>query len=285
MQTIYRLRAEIAAAVFTMLMLVSMPACDTISSINLFSEQEEADLGRQLDDEIRKNPREYPIYNRNPAVKAYIRDRVFKEVIASPAVERKNVFNYTLEIVENDSVLNAFTTSGGYIYIYTGLLRYIDSEAALAGVIAHEVSHAEERHTTRRMTKEYGASLLLSIVLGESPGQLTVIAANLFTGLAFLANSRSDEEDSDRYSIEILRSTRYYAGSVKFFFEKMRDEGLVNENNPKILTYLSTHPDPIKRIDEANQKLTELKLPIKTYKSNDADIFRSEYQANIRSRL
>lgn len=279
------IRRFVIAAALTCSAVMVFDGCDTVNSINLFSEDDEVQLGKQLDDEIRGNPAEYPIYTDNPSVKSYITSRIFKEIIASPAVAKKNIYSYSIEIIDQDSVLNAFTTSGGYIYVYTGLLKYVDSEAALAGVIAHEVGHAEKRHGTRRMTRTYGASLLLGIILGENPGKLAEISANLFAGLAFLANSRSDENESDEYAIEILKSTRYYAGSVKFFFEKMRDEGLVDQNSPKILTYLSTHPDPVSRIEETDVRLRSRGLPVKSYNSGGSDIFLNEYQSNVRSKI
>ena len=62
--------------------------------------------------------------------------------------------------VKNDSILNAFAIPGGHIYIYTGLLKYLDSEAALAGVLAHEIAHAEKRHATWRTYRDTSNSLL-----------------------------------------------------------------------------------------------------------------------------
>ena len=83
-----------------------------------------------------------------------------------------------IEIINNPDVLNAFAIPGGYIYLYTGLLLYLDSEAALAGVIAHEIAHVEERHSTQRLTKYYGISILLGIALGENPSTIAEIATN-----------------------------------------------------------------------------------------------------------
>jgi predicted Zn-dependent protease len=206
-------------------------------------------------------------------------------VLASTKVENKAVFNYQLEIIDNPDVLNAFAIPGGYIYLYSGLLLYLDSEAALAGVIGHEIAHAEERHSTQRLTRYYGVSILLGIVLGENPSTIAEIAANLFVGLTFLANSRSDEEDSDTYSYQYLKDTRYYQGGVKFFFEKLQYDGLIDSSSSKIETFLSTHPDPIERIDNINQMLLDDGKTVKNFQSNDADMYRNEYLLNIRNKL
>jgi predicted Zn-dependent protease len=53
-------------------------------------------------------------------------------------------FSWRIRIIANDSVLNAFCTPGGYIYFYTGILKYLESEDQLAGVMGHEMAHAEK---------------------------------------------------------------------------------------------------------------------------------------------
>ncbi len=262
-----------------------LESCDTLESINLFTKQDDVELGKQLDMEIRSNPAEYPIFAGDPTIKQYINTRIFSHILASSKVENKEIFNYQIEIIDNPDVLNAFAIPGGYIYLYTGLLSYLDSEAALAGVIGHEIAHVEERHSTLRLTKYYGVSILLGIVLGENPSTIAEIAANLFVGLAFLANSRSDEEESDNDSYQYLKDTRYYPGGVKFFFEKLQFDGLIDSSSSKIETFLSTHPDPIERIDNINQMLIQDGITPKNFQSNDPDMYRNEYLTNIRNKL
>ncbi len=265
------------AAVFTFI------SCSD-PGINLFTDADEVALGADLHTQIKGNPQEYPIFTGDPAVKAYINQRIFQHIINSPKIVKKDIYNYQFEIINQD-ILNAFAIPGGYIYLYTGLLKYLDSEAALAGVIGHEIAHIERRHATQRLTAYYGISILLGLILGENPSQLAEIAANLFVGLTFLANSRADENESDQLSFDYLRDTRYYPGGVKFFFEKMRDDGLVSQQSDKIATFLSTHPDPIDRIAIINQRLTDNSFLIVDYKSNSNGIYRDEYQSNISSKL
>lgn len=257
-------------------------SCD--SGLNVFSKADDVQLGLDVNNEIRSNPQEYPIYNGDPALKTYINERLFNHILTSPQIESKSIYPYQLEIIDKD-VLNAFALPGGYLYVYTGLLSYLDTEAALAGVLGHEIAHAERRHATQRMTSYYGVSFLLSLILGENPSQIAEVAANLFVGLAFLANSRSDENDADQYSFNYLRDTRYYPGGVKFFFEKMRDDGLVSSQSDKIATFLSTHPDPIDRITNTNQRLTSGGFQVKDYQSSGEGIYREEYTNNIKNRL
>lgn len=275
------IRRVVLIKVFCLLLINS---CNTIEELNLFTLADDVELGRQIKEEIQNNSAEYPVYTGDPAVKTYIKQVVFDHLLASPDVENENIFPYQIEIIDRRDVLNAFALPGGYIYIYTGLLLYLDSEAALAGVIGHEIAHAEKRHATRRLTAYYGTVFLLNILLGEDPSEIEEIAANLFVGLAFLANSRADENESDEYSFKYLDGSRYYPGGVKFFFEKLRFEGLIDTSSA-IETFLSTHPDPIERIQNTNQRLIDNGYEVKTFQSNDDDIYRDEYFINIRDKL
>lgn len=261
------------------LLTLLLVACST--ALNIYSDKDDVQFGMQFDKEIRNNPKEYPIYKKNPAIRDYIDKNIFQVIINSPEVKKRGSFNYQIEIVDNDSILNAFALPGGYVYVYTGLLKYLDSEAALAGVLGHEIAHAERRHATQRITKAYGIQILSSLVLGENPSQTAQIVSNLFSGLALLANSRSDEAESDQYSFNYLKSTRFYPGSVKFFFEKLRDDGKVSKGGAGIATFLSTHPDPISRIDETNKRLQTAGIEIKDYKTSGNGIFKEEYRKNI----
>jgi beta-barrel assembly-enhancing protease len=253
--------------------------------VNLFSKSDDVQLGQDVDAEIRNNPQEYPIFNGDPSIKQYLNQRIFSHLLTSPQIESKDIYPYQLELIDQPDVLNAFALPGGYIYIYTGLLKYLDSEAAVAGVLGHEIAHAELRHATQRLTAQYGVSVLLSVILGENPSAIAEIAANLFAGLAFLANSRSDENQADDASFNYLRDTRYYPGGVKFFFEKLRDDNLISTDPSAVETFLSTHPNPIDRISNTNERLSGAGLPVKDYKSSGPDILREEYETNVRSKL
>ncbi|HSD64109.1 MAG TPA: M48 family metalloprotease, partial [Ignavibacteriaceae bacterium] len=217
--------------------------------------------------------------------KSYIVSQIFNQILQSPQVQHKDVFTYQMDIIDDDSTLNAFALPGGYVYVYKGLLKYLNSSAALAGVLGHEIAHSELRHATQRMTAYYGVSILLNIILGANPSQLEEIAANLFVGLGFLANSRSDEDQADEYSIKYLKDTRFYPGSVMFFFEEMKDDGLISSNPDVIATFLSTHPDPIDRINKTQERLGQLGIPIKSYTDTGDDILHDEYQVNVLDKL
>ena len=265
-------------------LIVVISACSAIQSLNIFPVQQDVGLGTQFALELQKSPKDYPPYN-NPKLKEYITTNILGPILQSPAIQYKDVFKYELDFVKNDSILNAFAIPGGHVYVYTGLLKYLDSEAALAGVLAHEIAHAERRHATSRMTKAYGLAMIQNLVLGNNASETSQLIASALSQGILLKNSRVDEDQSDEYSIKYLQSTKYYPGAVKFFFEKMRDDGKIDRGGSGIATFLSTHPDPIERIASAENRIKALGLENKTYKSTGAGIFKTEYKKNILDRL
>lgn len=207
---------------------------------NLFSIQQDKDLGVQVEGEIAANPSDYPVLDSASNVAAYkfiydIRDRI----LATGKVKHQNEFAWKLRIINDSEVLNAFCTPGGYIYIYTGIIKYLDNEAQLAGVMGHEMAHADLRHSTRQMTKTFGVQMLINAALGDSSviGQIT-------TGLISLKFSRAHETEADRMSVEYLCNTSYPADGGAGFFEKIEASG--SATPPE---FISTHPSPENRIE------------------------------------
>lgn len=238
---------------------------DGVSLKNVFSISDDVQLGAQVVAEMRQDPN-YPVYN-NPQAQAYVQS-MMDEIIRSPLVKYSSSFNYQVTLIDTETI-NAFALPGGYIHVYKGLLKYLDNEATLAAILAHEVAHAERRHATQRLTKAYGVQVLLGLLLGNNPSQVEEIAANLVTGLGFLYNSREDEYEADEYSFKYLQSTKWYPGAGKFFFEKIAGQG----NNTAFEELFSTHPLDQKRIDALDKLIKDANLPA----PSEANIFTQRY--------
>jgi len=211
-------------------------------------------LGAQMDAQIRNSPKEYPILN-DANSRQYLQNMINK-VLQSPEIKYKSMFPYKVEIIKDDKTVNAFCTPGGYIYVYTGLIKMLDNEASLAGVIGHEIAHAELRHSANRIVKAYGLQLAVEIALGNNPGRTAEVAANMFSGLALLKNSRNDESDADDYSFKYLQSTNWYPGAISYFFEKVKGQG-----GGAIESLLSTHPLPQDRLDTVSKRVKDARIP------------------------
>ncbi|HUH47805.1 MAG TPA: M48 family metallopeptidase, partial [Arenibacter sp.] len=129
--------------------------------------------------------------------------------------DRKNV-SYQLNILRTDDI-NAYATLGGYLYITTGLINFMDSYDELAFLIGHEIAHEDKMHTQRKITK-----LTLSMNL------LDKTRMDGFTDIALMLNStlsapfdQIDEYESDRYGFELAKKAGYDVNKFADFFKKL----------------------------------------------------------------
>lgn len=208
--------------------------------LNIFSIEDDKTLGLQVKQEIMANPGEFPILDPNANADAYAYINGIKnEILATGTVTYANEFAWEVYIVKRDDIQNAFCTPGGYIYVYTGLIKYLESKSALAGVMGHEMAHADKRHSTEQLTKAYGLQTLLDIVVGQNQGVLTQVAAQL----ASLSFSRDNEREADEFSVNYLCPTKYRSDGAADFFQKIIAEGAATPPQ-----FLSTHPNPDNRV-------------------------------------
>lgn len=217
------------------------------NSVNFFSVEDDMKLGQELKQEIESNPQLYPIVNPAQYPDAYEHIiRMRDAILASGQVTYANTFSWEVKIIQNDTVLNAFCAPGGYIYFYTGLIKFLDDESQCTGVLGHEMAHAARRHSTDQLTKAYGIQILLAIILGNNPTQMAEIVAGLAAGVATLAFSRNAEYESDEYSVRYLYETEYDARGVGGFFRKI-------DGSPQPPEFLSTHPHPDNRYEKIDE--------------------------------
>ncbi len=220
--------------------------------INLFTVEQDIELGKQVSQQIESDPKQFPILAErgNEEIYRYIRG-LTRNILNSGKVKHRDKFVWQVKIIDDDKTLNAFCTPGGYIYVYTGLIKFLDSEDELAGVMGHEIAHAALRHSTRQMTKMYGLSALISIATGKAdPGMIEQIAL----GLVNLKFGRGHEKESDAHSVIYLCNGGLNPAGAAGFFKKMEGKGGTPE-------FLSTHPNPGNRVEDIEAKASELGCP------------------------
>lgn len=225
-------------------------SCEEDSAI-FISPNQQIELGRQLDSTIMASPGEYPVLDESEYPEAYdYLEGIFDEILSSDAVRYKE-FPWQIRIIEDDETLNAFAAPGGFVYVYTGLIKYLEQEDDLVGVLGHEIAHADLEHSARQMERQQGLSILISIALGEGTAQqLSQVAA----GLLSLEFSKNFETSADEKSVEYLSDTRYNCAAARSFFQKLIDEGQTG-NQPE---FLSTHPNPDNRVENITEKANEV---------------------------
>ncbi len=168
-------------------------------------------------------------------------------------------WDWSIEVIDDPEVVNAWCMAGGRMAVYTGLLQKVDpTDDELAQVLAHEISHALANHTAERMSVAIAANagVLLAGVLSED-SQRAMSNAALAAALAVqMPNSRTAESEADEIGIELAAKAGYNPNAAISLWQKM---GSVSGGGPP--QFLSTHPSPANR----QQKLAELAPQMMAY--------------------
>lgn len=263
------MKRKIVAGVLIAILLsgvAGLTACKK-GGLNIFTIEDDKNLGLQMETEIAGDPGQYPLLDPVQYASSYAYlENIKLQILNSGQMQHAGDFEWKLHIIQDDNTLNAFCTPGGYIYVYTGLIKYLDNASSLAGVLGHEMAHADQRHSTQQLTQQYGIATLLEVALGKDQNTLADIAANL----TLLAFSRDHEKDADTHSVIYLCPTQYRADGAADFFQKIVDSG-----DPQPPAFLSTHPSPDNRI--ANIHSEKSTLGCSNVPSNQVEI--TEYTA------
>ena len=230
---------------------------------NLFSKQQDVQLGQESAAEVRKK---MPIIH-DPFLTSYV-NKVGKRLAASQEAQESG-FPFTFEVVADPSI-NAFALPGGPMFINTGLLKAVDSEAELAGVMGHEMSHVILRHGTNQASKakliELPALLGSEVAGGSMLGQLASAGIGLGANSVLLKFSRTAESQADLMGSHIMAEAGYDPRQLAVFFEKLNGEGA------HTVQFFSDHPNPDNRERAIEDEAA--RMPPQTYGYQTGDFQR-----------
>lgn len=263
------MRSHLAWSLSLIVVLNSCEKADPVSLV--FSPSDDIALGAQLHDEILADPATYPLLDETEYADAYTYlQGLCDQLVATGELQYDDEFTYKVYIIDDD-VLNAFAAPGGNMYFYTGLIKFLDEEDDLMGVMGHEIAHADNRHSVKQMIEVYGVQLLLSIALGDNPsGAETILAQVAGTGAA-LKFSRNHETEADEYSVKYLAETPYRCDAASRFFQKLDSAGL----SSGVPEFLSTHPAPENRIENIKEEAESLGCSTEYYAPESYDAFKA----------
>ena len=154
-------------------------------------------------------------------------------------------YRFRVTVVDSEAV-NAFAGPGGYIVIFHGLIAAAETPDEVAGVLAHEMGHVIERHSTERLVRAAGLGLIVQILIGDPSGLigLGTAAGELLIDLAY---SREAEAEADAVAVEVLAEAGINAGGLVRFLERTaRQEAGAGGG---LVSFLSTHPQSAERAE------------------------------------
>jgi len=197
--------------------------------------------------------------NTNPALTARVR-AIARRLIPATATFRPDAPGWNWEInTLTTNEMNAYAMPGGKIMVYSGLVDELKlTDAELAAVIGHEISHALREHTRERVSRAYAQQLALTgIAVATGAGQGTLDLANTVASVTFqLPHSREQESEADIMGLELMARAAYDPRAAVNVWQKMM--AAENSSQPE---FLSTHPAPGNRIAELQARVPKV-LPL-----------------------
>ena len=228
---------------------------DVGKGMNFYSLEKEIALGKSLAQQVEQQSR----LVQDPIVTEYV-NRVGQNLVRNSDAR----VPFTIKVIDSDDI-NAFALPGGFFFVNSGLILASESEAELAGVMAHEIAHVAARHGTRNASKAELTNWLTIplIFLGGPIGFGIRSAAGLLIPMKFLQFNRGAEREADFLGLQYHYKTGYDPQGFVEFFEKIQAR---EKTRPGTLSKaFSTHPLTPDRIIAAQKEISEILPPRSEY--------------------
>jgi predicted Zn-dependent protease len=218
---------------------------------NLMSEAQEISIGRESDPQIKQ---EMGVYN-DPALLAYVQEIGLRMA----KISERPQLPWQFTVVDQPAI-NAFAVPGGFIYFTRGILPFLNDEAELAGVMGHEIGHVTARHSAQQYTRSIGGQLGLTAL------SIFVPAARPFgeigaqaLGVLFLKYGRDDEMQADLLGATYTSRLGWDPAGVSGMLNTLGRLDEAQGDRRGVPNWLSTHPEPLARVDEVRPIVEKLK--------------------------
>jgi len=230
---------------------------DVGKGVNFFSLEKEIALGKQLAQEVERQAKIID----DPVIAEYV-SRVGQNLVRNSDAK----VPFTIKVLDSEEV-NAFALPGGFFFVNSGLILKAESEAELAGVMAHEIAHVAARHGTRQATRGEIAQIGMIIASIAIPYGWTGYAIRQGAGLAiplgFLQFSQAMEREADYLGLQYMYKAGYDPTAFVDFFEKIQT---LEKRKPGTLSKVfSTHPMTDNRIKSAQDEIQKILAPKPEY--------------------
>ncbi len=210
-------------------------------------------IPRSVDDQIGQTVSESPDFADNEDSTLSVQLNSFLHVMAPELDSRYHI------TVMNDDIVNAFALPDGSIIINTGILKKMNRFEELAGVLSHEISHVEHRHGMRLLSRNVSGYLLLTLVLNDVNGLMTVFIDNAHQ-FHTLSYSRKFEKEADLSGLALLRNHNINPQGMIDLFKMLE-----KEHDIDIPEWMSSHPVSKERIQYLQKQIKEHPVKVKEH--------------------
>jgi hypothetical protein len=212
-----------------------------------FTDEQEQDLGKQVSAKIRQR---FGVVQ-DPAVHRYV--SLVGLALASES-KRPNL-PWSFIVLDTDAV-NAFAAPGGYVHITKGALALMSSEAELAGVLGHELTHVTEKHTIAALKKAKGADLALKAT-GKGDNPITADLVNKMMDVVLTGFGQKEELEADAKGLALANQVGYAPSGLPDFLQKLVDR---NKGSNEKHGLFASHPAMQERLDKMQAQIKRDKL-------------------------
>ena len=249
-------------------MLALMIGCETNpytgrSQLLMTSVTEEMQMGAQAYSQVKNDPKMRPSQDpREIEPVKRVASRIIEAAKRSKYAEIAKEFQWEVTVIKDDKTMNAFALPGGKIAVYTGIFPVAKTEAGLAAVLGHEVTHALARHGAERMSQGQLTNAALQVIgtaAGASTGNamlgqatMAALGAGAQVGV-LLPFSRKHESEADYIGILLAADAGYDPRESVHLWERM--EQMSSGGGPS--EFLSTHPGHETRIEQLKKWMPE----------------------------
>ncbi len=220
---------------------------DVGKGVNFYSIEKEIALGKGLAQEVERQAKIID----DPVIAEYV-NRVGQNLVRNSDAK----VPFTIKVIDSEEV-NAFALPGGFFFVNSGLILKAETEAELAGVMAHEIAHVAARHGTRQATRGELVNLatIPLIFMGGWTGYGVRQGASVLIPIGFLSFSRGFESEADLLGLQYLYKAGYDPGAFVDFFERIQSD---EKRKPGTMSKVfSTHPLTDDRIKNTQKNIQE----------------------------
>lgn len=212
-----------------LLLLVFLSACNdndgvvVIVNKDEYSPEDNLLIGNDIDREARN------IYTtvsdeEAPEVSQYL-SQMLDLIINTPTITNREIYNWEISLIADTTETTVFSVPNGHIYIYSGLLNFLETESQLLALLAHEAYYIDQGIITEIFDEDedrFGSTVLGDILLQNGAADVGAMAAQL----PFLEVSENRVKAADRFSVELLCPYVYEPRGLVKILEKTTLEGV-----------------------------------------------------------
>jgi predicted Zn-dependent protease len=169
------------------------------------------------------------------------------QALVNNSIARETPYQYDFHLLRDPNTVNAFALPGGQVFITYGLLKRLENEDQLAGVLGHEIAHVVGRHSAERIAKQdLTQGIVNGVLVGSDGGAGAAQTAAMIGNLINMKYGREDELESDELGVKFMLDAGYQPEQLLGVMRILKEAS----GGQRVPEFQSSHPDPENRMEK-----------------------------------